>query len=122
MRRTLLSYALMTVVLAVVIVVLAWRLAAPADARGVWIGTAVAGVVQLGAFALLLYGRARARLFIASWLGGMILRILTLGGVAFWVTRSATLPPPATLLSLAGFLFLLLLMEPLFLRKRLRPA
>ena len=52
--------------------------------------------------------------------GGLALRFGAVGGVAWWLSRSAALPREAALLSLVGFAFLLLLLEPLFLRWDLR--
>jgi hypothetical protein len=120
MRGAWLPYAVLALLLAVVIGAVTWGIAPLQAARSVWFGTGVAFVAQLIAFALLVYCRRRAHLFMAGWLGGMVLRFAALGAAAVWVTRSGTLAPPATLLSLAGFLFLLLLLEPLFLRKGLR--
>jgi hypothetical protein len=40
--------------------------------------------------------------------------------VAFWLSRSEVFPLAPTLLSLAAFVFVLLLMEPLFLRRGLQ--
>jgi hypothetical protein len=48
------------------------------------------------------------------WGGGIVARLVVVLAGAFWVTRSATLQPAPALLSLAGFLFVLLLMEPVF--------
>jgi hypothetical protein len=120
MRGAWLPYAGLALALAVLIGGVTWGFAPPDAARAVWVGTGVAFVAQLVAFALLVHCRGRANLFIAGWLGGMLLRFGALGAVAVWVTRSGALAPPATLLSLVGFLFLLLLLEPLFLRKGLR--
>jgi hypothetical protein len=92
----------------------------PPAARGVWAAAAMAYVLQVIAFALLLVVRERAQLFLLGWLGGMLLRFAAVGAVAFWVTRTGALPAAATLVSLAGFLFLLLLLEPVFLRRGLR--
>jgi hypothetical protein len=72
--------------------------------------------VQLAAFAVLVRARAHANLFLAGWVAGMLLRFGALAALAWWVTRSGAVPAGATLLSLAGFLFVFLLLEPLFLR------
>jgi hypothetical protein len=80
----------------------------------------IAYAVQLLAFAALLAVRGKDALFLAGWLGGMILRFAGLGAVAWWVTATAALPREAALISLAGFLFLLLLLEPFFLRRGVR--
>jgi len=80
----------------------------------------IAYVLQLVAFGVLLVVRGRNALFMAGWLGGMLLRFGGLAAVAWWVTRTSALPRAAALISLATFLFVLLLLEPFFLRRSLR--
>lgn len=106
--------ALATVALAAVVSLFV----SAADARGVWVAAAVASGLQMLAFPLLALARGQANLFLAGWLGGMLLRFGALAAVAIWVTRRGTPPAAATLVSLVGFLFLLVLLEPLFLRRR----
>lgn len=91
-----------------------------AVANAVWFSAGVAYVLQMVAFAGLLYFREQAHLFLAGWLIGMALRFGALGGVAWWLSRSAALPREAAVFSLVGFVFLLLLLEPVFLRWDLR--
>ena len=74
------------------------------------------------AFAGLLWVRNKTELLLAGWVIGMALRFGALGGVAWWLSRSAALPRAAALLSLVGFVFLLLLLEPVFLRWDLRKS
>jgi hypothetical protein len=109
---------LTAVLLAALVAGVVTQLVAPDDARGVWIAAAIACGLQLVSFPLLVMARAHANLFLAGWVGGMLLRFGALAVVAIWITRSGALPPAATLLSLAGFLFLLVLLEPVFLRRR----
>jgi hypothetical protein len=85
--------------------------------RAVWTAAAIAYTVQLIAFALLVALHGQPQLFMMAWLGGMLLRFGALGACAFWVSRNAAELRGPTLLSLVGFLFLLLLLEPLFLRR-----
>ena len=92
-----------------------------ADARsGVWFAAGVAYALQLLSFALLVAVREKTKLFLAGWLGGLVLRFSVIGAVAFWLSRRSVLPLAPTLLSLVTFVFLLLLMEPLFLRRGLQ--
>lgn len=94
----------------------------PADAAGaVWFAAALAYALQLVAFAVLVAVRERHELFLVGWLAGMGLRFLAIGAVAFWLTHDPVLPRGAALLSLVTFVFLLLLLEPLFLRRHLHP-
>ena len=89
-------------------------------ARAVRVAAGIAYVLQLGAFAALLAVRGKDALFLAGYLGGMVLRFGGVGVVAWWLTTTAALPRSAALISLVAFLFLLLLLEPIFLRRGIR--
>jgi hypothetical protein len=115
-------YALAALLLAAFAAGVATPFVSRADARAIWFSAALACVLQLVAFAGLLWVRNQAQLFLAGWVIGMALRFGTLGGVAWWLSRSAALPRTAALLSLVGFVFLLLLLEPVFLRWDLRKS
>lgn len=93
-----------------------WALSDPA-ARAVWWSAGVSYAVQLGAFAALVAARDRGPAFFAAWGAGMLGRLGIVVVVAVWLTRSRAHPPAPTLLSLAGFLFLLVLLEPVFFRR-----
>ena len=113
-------YAVTAVLLTATAAAIVSRVVAPADVSAIWFSAALACALQLIAFAGLLWVRNQAQLFLAGWLIGMALRFGALGGVAWWLSRSAALPRAAALLSLVGFVFLLLLLEPVFLRWDLR--
>jgi hypothetical protein len=89
----------------------------PDAARAVWFAAGLAYVVQLAAFAALVAVRGRADLFLVGWLAGLLLRFLAVGVVAFWLSRDSVLPRAPALLSLVAFVFVLLMLEPLFLRR-----
>lgn len=82
----------------------------------VWLAAGVGYVVQLAAFGVLLAGRDRAMRFLVGWGGGMALRFVALAGMAIWVTISDVHHPETALMSLIGFMLVLVLIEPLFLR------
>ena len=86
------------------------------DGQAVWVAAGLAYAVQLGAFALLLFMRDQPNLFLSAWLGGMVLRFGVLAVCAWWLSRSDVLPRSTLLLSYVGFAFLLLLLEPVFVR------
>lgn len=86
-----------------------------ADAAGVRLAAGIAWPVQLAAFAALVAGREGIG-FVASWAGGMALRFAAVGAAAFWVTRADGPDPASLLVSLVGFVFVLVILEPLFLR------
>ena len=110
------AYALAALGVSAVIAGIASAVVTPASRAAVWFSAALAYGLQLLAFGGLLVVRDQAQQFLVGWLLGMALRFGALGGVAWWLSRSAAFPRQAVLLSLAGFVFLLLLMEPVFLR------
>ena len=118
--RALAWYALATAVaVALVCAALGLLLRPQALAAVAWMG-ALAWAVQLALFAPLLAARGRRNAFLAAWAGGTLARFAVLGAAAWWIWRSRVLPLAPSLLALAGFLFLLLLVEPVFFRMGLR--
>ncbi len=113
------AYALTACVLTAAAAALTVRLVDASSITAVWTGAAIALGVQLAAFAALVALRDHASLFLLGWLGGMLLRFGAVGVMAVWLTRSDALPREAALVSLVGFVFLLLLLEPVFLRRKL---
>lgn len=92
-------------------------LSLPAEsAAGVWLAAAVAYPVQLLAFGALVATHGSGVGFLVGWGGGMALRLASVAAVAFWVLRRGTVPAAPALLSLVGFVFVLVLLEPLFLK------
>jgi hypothetical protein len=90
--------------------------------RAIMVAASMAYVLQLAAFAMLLLVRDKAHVFMAGWLGGMVLRFGALGACLYWASRTTTLPREPLVLGLVGFVFLLLLLEPVFLRWDLRKS
>jgi hypothetical protein len=84
---------------------------APGDRVAVAASAAVALVVQIVAFAILIPHRGKVHGFMGAWLGGMALRALAVAVVAFVVIRSGSESAVAALISLAAFLFVLVLLE-----------
>ena len=120
MLRAWTIYALVTAVAVVVLALVVSLLGGGSITEAVWLAAGLAYALQLVAFAMLLLVRDRPELFMAGWLGGMVLRFGMVGGLAFYASRFTTLPLEAFLLSLVGFVFVLLLLEPVFLRWDLR--
>jgi hypothetical protein len=120
MLRSWIAYAVAGAVLTVVVALVVSFVGGAQISKAVWLAAAFAYVLQAAAFALLLLVRDHASLFMAGWLGGMVLRFGAVAGLAFWAARFTTFSLPALLLSLVGFVFLLLLLEPVFLRWDLR--
>lgn len=84
---------------------------------GVLAAALIALLAQALAFALLVRWRGTGHQFFAGMAGGAALRFGVVAIVAVVVSRWPIVPAGPTLLSLAGFLFGLLLLEPLFLRR-----
>ncbi|HEX7117871.1 MAG TPA: hypothetical protein VF212_03740 [Longimicrobiales bacterium] len=91
----------------------------PGSAPAVWAGAGVAYAIQLAAFAGLLAVRGRPEQFLVAWGGGSLLRFLMVAALGVWVTRARDFPlqPAPLLLSVAGFVILLVLLEPVFLHR-----
>ncbi len=97
-----------------------WYFLDPAGRRGVVMAAAIALPVQIAAFGLMVRYRRRFGRFLAVWAGGTLVRMAIVVVVAVLVARARTEGTVPTLFALAGFFFVLLLLEPLYFR--LEPA
>lgn len=88
----------------------------PGTATAIWIAAAVAYGVQLVAFAVLVAGRRTPGGFMLGWGGGMLLRLAAVAVFGIWLVRAGGYAPAPALVSLVGFVFVLVLIEPIFLR------
>ncbi len=86
----------------------------PGIARAVWSSAVIAFGVQLIAFAVAKPFVAKNP--IAGWGLGSVIRFGVLIAYALVGTKALALPSGPALLSLAGFLFITMLIEPLFLK------
>jgi len=89
---------------------------------GVLLAAAVAYPVQVGAFGLLLRARGEPSRFFVWWGAGVLLRIGVVVVIGLLAMRIEFLGVEALLLSLAGFFFGLLMIEPTFLKGADRDA
>lgn len=112
-----LSYAGVGLVVTLLAAAVATALVAPGARTAVWFAAALSYGLQLAAFAALLWLRRDPQLFLVGWAAGMVLRFGAVGAVAFWLSRAPVLPRDVTLVSLVGFVVLLLFLEPLFLKQ-----
>ncbi len=87
-----------------------------AGRTGILLAALIAYPVQVMAFALLLRARGEPTRFMAWWGAGIALRVAVVVAVGLASSRLESVEPAALLLSLVGFFFVLLLMEPAFLR------
>ncbi|HWV58200.1 MAG TPA: hypothetical protein VNZ57_12175 [Longimicrobiales bacterium] len=86
------------------------------DGRAVWVAGVLSLVVQVVAFAALMALRDRRLGLLMAWAAGVVMRFGVVLVAGIWLVRVAGYPPLALLLSLAGFVFALLLLEPVFFR------
>jgi hypothetical protein len=84
--------------------------------RGILMAAGVAYPVQVVAFGLLLRARGDPSRFFAWWGVGVVVRIGVVVVAGLVALRVESLGAEALLLSLAGFFFGLLLIEPVFLK------
>jgi len=91
-----------------------WPFLDSAARTGVLVAAAIAVPVQVTAFAVLNHYRDHLSGFLAAWVGGTFFRMAVVAVVAVVVVRSGTAGAVPMLLALAGFLFGLLLLEPIF--------
>jgi hypothetical protein len=113
------SWALYAVVAIGSIAVAGWLLtvgfSGPRDAAAIRLSAIVAIVVQLTAFAVT--RMLAPRHLVAGWGAGSLLRLLTLVVYALVAVKVLGVAPVAALVSLATFLFVSTLIEPLFLKR-----
>jgi hypothetical protein len=108
--------------LAVVLAVMlgAWLLAVPPARAAIMVSAAVALGLQLLAFGALVLVRGRGSLFTVGWAAGTMLRFMGLAAVAVWFSRRNAPGLEAALLSLVGVMFVLVILEAIFLRWEMR--
>lgn len=120
--RNVLEYAGVCAAIPALVLVITLPAVESSTGRGMLAAILVGVPVQVALFALLVRFRDHPTGFLGAWVGGMVGRLALVGAMAAAVALRDDLPPAATLLTLAGVLFGLLLLEPLFLRKRIRDS
>jgi hypothetical protein len=103
------------VVAAGLAVVVAWGTGV---AGPVWAMAGLAYGAQLVAYLVLALVYGRARSFVLGWVSGIAIRFGAFLGVAVWVVLERPAHYAVRLLTFVGVLFVLALLEPLFLRQR----
>ena len=116
MTNKTVRYAAACTALATLGVLLCWPLLDGSGRLGTIAAAALALPVQVCAFAALRWGWSRRNHFLLAWAAGMVARAL-LVGVGLLLVSRFDLPAVPTLLALASFLFLMLLIEPFFVTK-----
>ena len=116
MTHAISRYALVTIaVVAIVGWLLTLALTDAGAASAIGISATVAIVVQIAAFAVTTMMAPKN--IIAAWGAGALARMVTLFVYALLAIKVLGLPAVPALISLAVFLFLSTLLEPLFLRR-----
>lgn len=119
--RRFTAYGAAGLALSAGIVLIAATVLEPAGTRAAALSAAIAYGVQLLAFGGLVAVQSKPSLFLVAWLAGMVARFAVLGVLAFWIARTGALPAGPLLVGYVGVVFGLVLLEPLFLRRK-RPG
>jgi len=114
--RALLRYALAGLLMIAIAVAALFPFLQEEGRRGVLLAAGVAYPVQVVAFGMLLRARGEPSRFFVWWGVGVAVRIGVVIIAGLGALRIASLGAEALLLSLAGFFFGLLLIEPAFLK------
>lgn len=93
-----------------------------AGRRGILLAALIAYPVQVVSFGLLVRAREEPARFVFWWGAGIALRVAAVVGAGIASSRLASVQPAALLLSLVGFIFVLLLLEPVFFDTRGKEA
>jgi hypothetical protein len=111
-----LKYAVTGSAVVLLAVAVLWPFLDSAGRQGVLLAAAIALTVQVGAFWALMRLKHKVNGFLAVWAGGTLLRMLVVAAVAVFAIRTEMDGAVPMLLSLAGFFFGLLLLEPMYFR------
>jgi len=109
-------YGTTSVALVGLLTLLLWPFLGSPARMGILVAATVAVPVQIAAFSILVRYRGRMPGFMAAWAGGMAMRAIVLVAVAVLVVRAGSATAVPTLLALAGYFFVLLLLEPVYFR------
>ncbi len=117
-HRAILGYAVASALAVGLGALGAGLLLGPQDAAAVRTAAVAAYGIQVVSFAAL--ASARGPGFFLAWGAGTLLRLGAVLVAGVWLARTQARPPAPLMLGLAGFLFALLLLEPIFFRMGLR--
>lgn len=96
----------------------AWTFLGDAGRESMLTAALIAWPLQVGFFALLKRAQGEPGRFLMWWAAGILGRMAVVVAAGIVVGRLGGVEPDVLIMSLAGFLFALLLLEPLFLNLR----
>ncbi len=99
-----------------------WAFLDGAGRASLLVAAAIALPVQITTFALLLRSGVESSRFMMWWGVGVLGRMVVVVGVGLALDSLTTLDPTVLLLSICGFFFALLLLEPAFVSRATRSA
>ena len=108
-------YSAAGMVVVVTAIALTWNFLSGDGRESLLVAAVIAWPLQVGFFALLVRVQHDPSRFMIWWGVGMLGRMVVLAAAALGLSRTGAFEPGALVMSLAGFLFALLLLEPLFL-------
>lgn len=112
------QYSIVALLILVVLVGALWPLFDAAGHSSLLVAAGVALLVQVGAFALIVPAFGHATQFLLRWGLGMLARMGVVAALGLSLHRFEDLDPSVLLLAVCGFLFTLLLLEPMFFRSQ----
>lgn len=108
-------YVAACVIAAALVGAVAWSFLGPASRQAMLVSAALAVAVQMVSFTVA--WRFRARRLLLGWGVGSVLRLVALVGYAVAVAQTRPAALATSLVSFVGFLFVMTVVEPIFLRR-----
>ena len=110
-------YAAAGMAVVLIAVAVSWPFLAGEGRQSVLAAAGIAWPTQVGFFALLVRARVDPSRFMIWWGAGILGRVGVVAVVGLLMGQLGSLQPSVLLMSLVGFFFVLLLLEPVFLAR-----
>jgi CDP-diglyceride synthetase len=111
-------YSIIALLILVVLVGVLWPFFDAAGRSSLLVAAAIALPIQVGAFALIVPAFGHGTKFLLRWGLGMLGRMGVVAAIGLSLHRFEDLDPSVLLLGVCGFLFTLLMLEPMFFRSQ----
>jgi hypothetical protein len=108
-------YAAAGLIIVLLVTAGAWNFLSPDARESMVMAAAIAWPLQVGLFALLARWQGEPSRFLVVWGAGILGRLGVVAAMGLALNRLGAAQPGVLLMSLVGFLFALLLLEPVFL-------